>query len=172
MSWQTISTAERIAAIREVYPQTVGSMRAIAAGLSLKFGEEVSRNSVAGIYERNRDELRACKLTGAQPGGPQPRKERPTKVAKPVAVKPAPASRHAGPALIGSVLRPDPLLKTLVDLNANECRWPVDGEKAETRFCCHAVSGTSSYCEYHRLASKGSGTVSERLAAGELRRAA
>ena len=175
MSWQTISTAERVAAIREVYPLTVGSLRAVAAGLSLKFNEEITRNCVAGMYDRHGDRLRSCQLTGVQPGIPRQRKPRSVKVPKAIVVTaPVPATEpvHAAPALIGSVVRPEPLLKTLVDLNHNECRWPVDGELAETRFCCHAVHELSAYCEYHRLASKGPGTKSERLSARELRRAA
>lgn len=168
MGWQTISTAERVAAIREVYPKTVGSLRAIAAGLSLKFNEEITRNCVAGMYDRHADRLRSCQLTGVQPGIPRQRKPRAVKVPKAIIVKPAPVPAaepvHAAPALIGSVARPEPLLKTLVDLNHNECRWPIDGERAETRFCCHAVHELSSYCEYHRLVSAGPNTRGKMLA--------
>jgi GcrA cell cycle regulator len=153
-------TAERIEEMTFLWSEGVN-----ATDIAAKLGG-VSRNAVLGKLHRLklRDRVDAAKASTP--------KLAVVKAPKAVVVKPAPAPVHAGPALIGSVLRPEPLLKTLLDLNNGECRWPVDGERAETRFCCHAVSQGSSYCEYHRLASKGSGTVSERLAARELRRAA
>ncbi|WP_457663973.1 GcrA family cell cycle regulator [Sinorhizobium medicae] len=100
---------------------------------------------------------RAAKLT----------KPKPMKTPALPQLKPATPERLL-PRDFADVVRPKPFLKRIMDADWNgrhECRWPVDGDKEHTRFCCHPVSGESSYCEYHRRAARGHGTESERRVA-------
>lgn len=65
-----------------------------------------------------------------------------------------------------SVIKPRPLLMKLFDLGNNDCRWPVEGEKADTLFCGHNTHDGSPYCAYHfRVAYRPRETSSERRAA-------
>lgn len=60
----------------------------------------------------------------------------------------------------------------LVDLDSRQCRFPLHGEGAAMRFCAveigpgewlpGAVGG--SYCQHHRLVTRGRGTEGERTA--------
>ncbi|NHT75907.1 GcrA cell cycle regulator [Rhizobiaceae bacterium CRRU44] len=170
-------TEERIDSLRFMWSEGLS-----ASEIATRLGG-LTRNAVIGKVHRLKLHNRVGVAKEIQANTPQvkvaevPKVAMAASIAK-VVVRPAPriastaAPRLELPEMMGSVLKPVPLLKTLVDLNKDDCRWPVNGERAETRFCCHAVSQGSSYCEYHRLAAKGSGTVSERLAARELRRAA
>lgn len=51
--------------------------------------------------------------------------------------------------VVASIARPDPLNFSLIDLGANDCRFPVSGEKAGTLFCGHNVDQGGTYCTYH-----------------------
>ncbi|PYE25071.1 GcrA cell cycle regulator [Rhizobium sp. PP-CC-3A-592] len=170
-------TEERIDSLRFMWSEGLS-----ASEIATRLGG-LTRNAVIGKVHRLKLHNRVCVAKEIQAKTPQVKVAKVPKVTKAVSVakvvvRPAPraastaASRPDLPDMMGSVLKPVPLLKTLVDLTKGDCRWPVEGERAETRFCCHAVSQGSPYCEYHRLASKGPGTKSERVAARELRRAA
>lgn len=168
MSWQTITVQARIEAGKQAYAESVGTMSAMAAVLSERFEEPISRNVVAGMYDRHPEELKACKLTGTQPAHNRLRQQRAIKVRVPVPPpmpEPEPEPVRVAPPVKGSIPRPEPLLKRLFELERNHCRWPVEGEKADTLFCCHQVVEGHSYCEYHRRVSRGAGTISERRAA-------
>lgn len=70
--------------------------------------------------------------------------------------------------------------KTLADIGSHECRFPLHGEGAATRFCAVEISpgewlpGMSggTYCRFHRTLSVGRGTPAERAAHRVLERAA
>lgn len=172
-TWKELPAEEKIAAIRTAHKHSVGTASTIAAYLSIKFEEAISRSAVIGFYHRNTSALASTPLLGPKTGPNHVRSRKPApkpkavvvklaKVEKPKLVKPAKADPFAG------VSRPAPFLKRIKDDDwdgRHECRWPVDGEKENTRFCCHPVSGESSYCAYHRLAARGRGTESERKVA-------
>jgi hypothetical protein len=70
--------------------------------------------------------------------------------------------------------------RILVDLDSHQCRFPLRGEGAATRFCAVEIApdewlpGKSggSYCRHHRLIAAGRGTESERTAHRVLEKAA
>lgn len=65
-----------------------------------------------------------------------------------------------------SIVKPRPLLMKLFDLDNNDCRWPVEGEKANTLFCGHNTHEGKVYCAYHcRMAYAPREVKSERRAA-------
>jgi len=41
--------------------------------------------------------------------------------------------------------------RTLVDLQPHHCRWPFQGERADTMFCGANREGHGPYCQNHRL---------------------
>jgi hypothetical protein len=41
------------------------------------------------------------------------------------------------------------MTKSLMQLAARDCRWPVAGEGADTRYCGNPRLGKSSYCLTH-----------------------
>lgn len=72
------------------------------------------------------------------------------------------------------------LSRILVDLESHQCRFPLRGEGAATRFCAAEVSEAEwlpgfagrSYCSFHRRLSEGRGTPAERAAPRVLERLA
>lgn len=126
----------------------------------------ITRNAVIGkIHRLGLDPMAKPRASSKPRAIKMPvRKAAPVPV-KPKASKPVEAVR---PPSVDTIARPKPFLKRIMDADWNgrhECRWPVDGDKEHTRFCCHPVSGESSYCEYHRRAARGHGTESERRVA-------
>jgi len=70
--------------------------------------------------------------------------------------------------------------RVLADLSSHECRFPLRGEGAATRFCAVEIApgewmpGASGgmYCRHHRLVVVGRGTEGERAALRVLAKAA
>lgn len=181
-TWKALNTDGKVAEIRNAHKFCTGTARTIATYLSIKFETEISRSAVIGLYHRNVDAFKDLPLTGDHgPGAtngretnghfkaPAPKQPKPKPAPKlkivappkmkPVKVKPEPAP---------GVPKPMPMLKRIMDHDwdgRHECRWPVDGEKEHTRFCCAPASAETSYCEYHRLVARGRGTESERKVA-------
>jgi len=68
--------------------------------------------------------------------------------------------------------------RRLTDLSSHQCRFPLRGEGAATRFCAVEIApdewlpGKSggSYCRFHRNVSTSRGTESERAAPSVLER--
>ncbi|RWF66870.1 hypothetical protein [Mesorhizobium sp.] len=68
--------------------------------------------------------------------------------------------------------------RLLADLDSHQCRFPLRGEAALTRFCAVEVSAADwlpgfsggSYCTFHRRISEGRGTDAERAASRVLER--
>jgi GcrA cell cycle regulator len=128
----------------------------------------VTRNAVIGkIHRLGLDPMAKPRASSMPRAVKMMIKKAPKAVAQPK-VKPAAPPPPPLRPVIESVARPKPLLKRIRDADwdgQHECRWPVEGEKENTRFCCYPVSGDSSYCEYHRRAARGHGTESERRVA-------
>lgn len=118
----------------------------------------ISRNAVIGKLHR---------LNLYDTGTPKPKAKpfirtprRPTKKADPVKVAEVVQIERAVAAPVLS----KPLFLKLFELERNDCRWPVSGEKANTLFCGNKVVSGCSYCEGHHRMSRGKGTLSERNA--------
>lgn len=70
--------------------------------------------------------------------------------------------------------------RILADLDSHQCRFPLRGDGAATRFCAVEVSEADwlpgfagrSYCTFHRRLSEGRGTEAERAAPRVLERLA
>jgi len=56
----------------------------------------------------------------------------------------------------------------LLDLDHDQCRWPVN-DGGPFLFCADPVGGSSSYCALHAALSVGEGTRGERTAAQVLK---
>ncbi len=63
-----------------------------------------------------------------------------------------------------------PHAKGLLELERDDCRWPL-GEAPYVFCCAEAIQG-QSYCQHHYSRSLGKGTISERRAVKDARRAA
>lgn len=187
VSWKALTKAQRIDEIRKAHPQTTGSAARIAVFLSDKFGELISRNAVIGYYSRYSGSLSDVPLSGEVPvravemlrekngskAKPLVRTARQPRLATPKPEKPAVAPKPVDESVMGH-MEPGvtPLFRKLFELENNDCRWPVSGEKADTLFCGHPMMEGSSYCCFHRNLSRGEGTRSERAVAAMIKKAA
>lgn len=131
----------------------------------------VTRNSVIGKAYRLglREHVNAPKLNktiSVKAKTEQPVKklvrDRRVKISKPDPVKVAEVRKIAERAQ--ALPAPAPLNFTLLELNHDDCRWPVSGEGAKMLFCGHNVEDGKSYCPCHVRMSVGRGTESERKA--------
>ncbi|TCN30314.1 GcrA family cell cycle regulator [Sinorhizobium americanum] len=158
-------TDERIAELRKLWKDGWS-----ASAIAREMGS--SRNAVLGKAHRLHLDDRSKKALKPQAA---PRERAPAfplrRRAALAAPQPAAPQPAAPPACVETLprvdpaLRPEPLLKRIIDRDwraHGECRWPVDGEGADTRFCCAPAGAESSYCSYHRQLARGTGTASER----------
>lgn len=176
----TGTTHARIEAIKGFYKPGITSQQ-IADNLARIEGKAITRATVIGIYNRNKDALKNFPLNPYGYNGQEfthygkvPKQKPRAKTRKAAAPRPAPkpvsnvlqfATREPAPEYA-----PDHPTKLLWQLAAIECRWPVDGVGAETQFCSQHRSGESSYCEHHRVLSIGQGSRGERQALKTLKR--
>ena len=182
--WKNLNADERCAAIIAIYPKTKGTGKEIAHALSQHFRVTISRNAVISHYNRHAPKLVDVPLTGtpnrATKSGaagkkrlspPKPVKEpaKPKKpsglllrsgghFAQPVLVKPA----AMPPVLEQPLTAPEPLRLKLYQLERNQCRWPVEGDRENTLFCGAVTDEQESYCPCHRKMSIGIGSRAER----------
>lgn len=128
----------------------------------------VSRNAVLGKLHRlavqdspDGKPVKPARVKKQRPPAP-PRKPKVKLV--PPAPKPVPLA--AVQFVDDSIIKPHPLLVKLFDLGNNHCRWPVEGEKADTLFCGHDTHEGKVYCAYHcRMAYAPREVKAERRAA-------
>ncbi|MBB3313661.1 GcrA cell cycle regulator [Rhizobium sp. BK196] len=168
-SWQLLKIEQKLEAIREAYPKCTGTAATIARKLFELHGHKVSRNAVIGYYARHGEKLKDIPLRGPHAGAavkkplmraprqPKP-KDNPVMVAEVVKFMEAPK-----PVSFDDVYRPNPKNLSLLDLEWNDCRYAVSGEKEHTLFCGNTTDRDSSYCPYHHKLCHGPGTKSERL---------
>jgi GcrA cell cycle regulator len=126
-----------------------------------------SRNAVMGkIHRLAVQEAAGGKLVKAPRANLQ-RPPAPPRKPKMKLVPPAPKPALPSVQLVDdSIVKPRPLLMKLFDLDNNDCRWPVEGEKANTLFCGHNTHEGKVYCAYHcRTAYAPREVKSERRAA-------
>ena len=117
----------------------------------------VSRNSIIGIAQRNR-ELFPKKQKGYH-GGRKPKTEN---VEKPIYApklafgywssipkppKPVEITRQDN--------EPESLNISMVDIEPHQCRWPTSGAGADIRFCGHKTTRSYFYCEHHKERRRG-----------------
>lgn len=178
-------TSDRIERIKQVYERGMTSAQ-IAGAVNHQFGDEMTRRAVIGLYYRYPDELMnhplpkapsraktSDRITGRRERENKAKRERRRlariereKNPSQESARPAPKPR---PVKAPAIYDASALLKRMFELEARECRWPIAGSGADTLFCGHEAYGT--YCDHHRQRSTGVGTISERRAAGDLRRA-
>lgn len=163
VEWSSLSTPDRIAAIRAVWAVNL-TMSQIAARIP-----GCNRNRVAGIYSRYKDQLLDRPLRTKQPGvGAKGSSRANGRVVthhvwrKPrmAPMKPIPPAKYD-----------DTSLKLAMDqLGGRQCRWPTHGpdEIGMILFCGHEAEG--SYCTHHKRRSVSRGTESERTAVKVLAR--
>lgn len=148
---------ERVEKLRNLWNDGLSASQ-IAARLG-----GVSRNGVIGKAHR----IGLAKRKFAyDPAKPRPRREHAERVIRPKKVKLAPPPppvevAHAAPAV--GLPKPKPFMKTLLELQCDECKWPVN-DGGPYLFCGHQRHAGGAYCEYHQLVSVGPGTKSERMA--------
>jgi len=179
--WKNLDADERCAAIIAIYPKTKGTGKEIAHALSQQFRVTITRNAVISHYNRHASKLVEVPLTGTpnretksraaagqkKPVAPIPAKpKKPSGLllrsgghfAQPVLVKPA----ATPPVLAQPLTAPEPLRLKLYQLERNQCRWPVGGERENTLFCGVGTEPQASYCWCHRKMSVGIGSRAER----------
>lgn len=169
-------TKARIAAIHDVWEAGMSAKR-IAEKLAAIEGQFVSRMVVIGIYKRNAEYLKDVPLPPPSRETFGPRRERKAhqkraytkrviKIKKPRTTNVLP---FVIPDTAFTYVATHPT-KRLYQLEAHECRWPMNGKGFDTQFCSQHAEGT--YCDHHRLLSVGHGTKSERNAHKALRKMA
>jgi GcrA cell cycle regulator len=139
----------------------------IADAINAKFGTAYTRNAAIG---------RGKRMGLAAPDRPDDRPKPPPK-AKPPSLKKmrkAQAAEPSPPPVVAECAEPvklrcvgiTPRLLSLVELEANDCRYPYGGDKEgePITFCGHPRLAGSSYCAPHFHLTRGPGTQSERAA--------
>lgn len=167
-------TADRIETLRKLWADGVS-----ASHIADRLGG-VSRNAVIGKVHRLRLHVHPNALDADAPRKP-PASRKKRQLVKPPKPKVKPlvgqaqfARKKPDPVKMAEVKKiedrpppssmPSPLLVRLFELNHNDCRWPVQGEKSNTLFCGRNIEPGCSYCPEHKQMSVGAGTRSERLA--------
>ncbi len=169
--WQALTPQQRVEEIRAAHAQTIGTASAIAKVLSDKFNKAISRNSVIGFYNRSPDAFRDRPLSGAYSApktgktiSQKPQSARPALARTATTRKERPKVAPSPQPVFEMPPAPEALGLRLVDLDVNDCRWPVSGDGAATLFCGHPSTGDSSYCAHHRFRSLGPAGIAQRLA--------
>jgi GcrA cell cycle regulator len=155
-------TDEQIAELKEKWAEGKS-----ATVIAAEFGDGVTRNAVLGKAHRLGLPTHHTVTTAHGPRAVKEPSVRAPRVAK---SKPDPKKiaelqefMDRAPSFAEVIAAPVPLNMTLLDLNHNNCRWPVSGEKADMLFCGRDADAASVYCTYHHRLSKGTGTRSERM---------
>lgn len=164
---------DRIEAIKSFWQSGMTS-GAIAKGLA-GLGHDVTRMSVIGMYNRYPDVLKDYPLPAPSLAKPGSRRERRAhqKRAYTKRVIKIPKPSNVLPFVIPDTAFtyvPTAPTKQLYQLEAHECRWPMNGVGADMQFCSQHAEG--SYCPHHQRLSVGKGTASERGALRAARRMA
>lgn len=152
---------ERVQKLRDLWNDGLSASQ-IAARLG-----GVSRNGVIG--KAHRIGLGTHSLAHA-PDKPRLQKQKPEQFVRPkkVNVTPPPPPKPVkvappAPQPVITVQKPKPFMTTLLDLQCDECKWPMN-DGGPFLFCGHPQHAGGAYCEYHHLVSVGPGTKSERMA--------
>ena len=123
------------------------SGESIAKGISALHGERVTRSSIMGLISRRKFE--SPMSTKNRPNEPKrarvPRKPRVPRTELPPMEQ---APMVALPAIEGAAALAFGLSKTLLELRAGDCRWPV-GHDLPYAFCAATKAPGSSYCPAH-----------------------
>ncbi|KRA00257.1 hypothetical protein ASD64_01400 [Mesorhizobium sp. Root157] len=178
MDWQSLTTQERIEAIKAAW-QPGMSAQQIASAVPCV----VSRNAIIGMLDRHGDKmpgvrLRAVGDNGQVKGGEKkPRKSRAKPASELRRPRSAPRIAVVSPSILfdhaPSIPLPEPeyvhgerltVGRPIRMLGHGECRWAVnDAEKGDMHLFCGAPAD-GPWCECHRLRSISRGTESERAA--------
>jgi hypothetical protein len=133
--WSNSSGPERADLIKSVYAEG-DSMGSIAAKLSERFGVEITRNAIAGVYNRNKLSLVDFGLRQSAGGKPAP-------------VKPDPVPEPKKTELEIADVEQEPLLIDLMETTNQTCKWPI-GQWPGIKFCgVYKEPSAKPYCGYH-----------------------
>ena len=159
---QTNIRPSRIDAIKAIYERGM-SAQELADALCRYLREPITRNSVMGLYHRNREALEGHPLKGTRAsharkaGTTKAAAERKKREEYRKTVEYVEVEKFEGGAT--ELARDDydttSLNIGIMDLGMFTCRWPTGGDKAETLFCGHRTHQKSSYCRHHRLRARG-----------------
>lgn len=137
-SWRNTPLAERLKLVKSVYSHRCATAQEIGSILGVSF------NSIKALYEKHGDQLTAY----------------------PLKVHGAPV-KEAGPEQMISMLPAEGFKcrsVLLIDIEARQCRWPVNDDKPMLMCGNHIDGKHPSYCSYHHRLNFGLGSVSERNA--------
>jgi len=115
------------------------------------WSEEVSSGQIAKTLNRSRGsvmgKINRLGLMGTTSKAPVAGQKK----AKPVAKAPEPQALEPIKPIAAPVIPPDPKDKTIIDLKARECRWPLGDPMAKPEFFCgcRTTSEKNPYCEEH-----------------------
>lgn len=140
---------ERLARLRLLWADFSGLQ--IAQKMTSEYGVTFTRNSIIAMVQRL-----ALTSDGKSKGG-RPRETDPAKLAERRAKTAATARAYAEKQKLRRVAPqiedfaiPTPQRKTLMELGAHDCRWPVGDPKKDLFFFCGAVAEENKpYCSSH-----------------------
>lgn len=155
--WKHQPLDERVRMIREAYGDVGASSAVLAERIEAIFGYRISRNTIAGLYNRVKELRRTHPLTGvfitADPTRP-PKKRKPSgekRVKATKAPKPAVKKRITKAAIQKEHAEYDAntLKLSIVDLEARSCKFIINDD-APFLYCGHEAPIGGSYCPHHR----------------------
>jgi GcrA cell cycle regulator len=159
--------SEHSEALREYVVRGMSYSEAVDA-INGRFGTAYTRSAAIG---------RARRMGLTSPNEPEERANRPATAKMPGLLAPRPRGRPADEAALPSAFEcaepvklrcvgVRPRLVSLVDLEANDCRYPYGGDREGEAivFCGHPRFAGSSYCLPHFELTRGSDVASERAA--------
>lgn len=157
-------TDEHVAELRKLAAE--GKDGAQIAKAMQKMRPGVTRNSV--ISARHRYGIASC--SGARGGmsrlakaanakasaklkaapRPKPKPAAALKPSRPIALAPEISAPEPAPPASTWAPLAGTTPRNVVNHEAGQCLWPVDGERGETLFCCAPQRGDGPYCAAHR----------------------
>lgn len=162
-TWQDLSTEEKIEAVIAAYAKLKINERTLTT-IAEKINHTTpgaTRNAITGIYNRNKNTFRKYPLDGKYALMDE---ARPKAVKGRGVLKSAKVNKTPPPPVVKKELPPEPvrIMKLLVDLNIDECKWPESGTGAATIFCGCPTDRLKPYCTHHTARAAGRGTLAER----------
>jgi GcrA cell cycle regulator len=162
-----------IARLKELYlGDAQPPYQAIAETLNAEFGTAFTRNAMTGRVNRLKLANRKCSDGELAVVPRMPRAKKSPRVSQPRQRYDSGSRRILtifaavdAPELRLLPLEPRAPGLSIIDLEKNDCRWPVSSEEEQHFFCGHPQHAGSSYCFSHSSIAKGNGTSSERAAA-------
>lgn len=154
MIWKDLTKDQKEAVVIKVWKPDSSAAQLATDVARLLEKSSISRNSVIGVYTRNKALAASHPLGGFQPGVSKKTKPKPAKrdvihvksapPKEPVRIKITPESIAFDEASLRIILD---------DLTPRNCRWPVNTPEPGERylFCGHETEIGRQYCRHHLL---------------------